>query len=297
MRYGLIFILTTLCLLSACSSDKNKADAYGNFEATEVIVSAETTGKILSMDFNEGDRVNIGAKLGMIDTVQLQLKKEQIIASIGALGAKTQDVQVQLNVLDRKRDNIIREKNRLDRLFKDSAATRKQIDDINGDLDVIDKQIVANKSSLNSGNRGILSEKSPLAVQIRQINDQLAKSYILAPISGTILTKYAESGEFAAIGKPLFKVANLEELTLKVYLSAKQLSQIKLGQDIKIGIDYGNSMKFYTGKVYWISDKAEFTPKIVQTKEERVNLVYAVKIRVINDGYLKIGMPAEIYFN
>ena len=201
-------------------------------------------------------------------------------------------------MLHKKKDNIIREKNRIEKLLKDSAATRKQYDDINGELDVVERQIIATETQMNSGNRGILSEKGPLSVQIRQIADQIEKSKIKAIKDVTILTKYISEGEYAIPDKPLFKVADIKNMILRVYVPGDMLANVKLGNKAEVKIDVKDGqMKSYSGEIYWISSKAEFTPKIIQTKEERVNLVYAVKIKVQNDGAIKIGMPAEANFN
>lgn len=295
---NIIFLSIALTLISSCSNDNAKSDAYGNFEADEMIIAAETQGKVIGLFANEGDEVKAGALLCVIDTNQLSLKIEQLYSSIGAVGAKTQDVKTQIDVLHKKKDNILREKNRIEKLLKDSAATRKQYDDINGELDVVERQIIATETQMNSGNRGILSEKGPLSVQIRQIADQIEKSKIKAIKDVTILTKYISEGEYAIPGKPLFKVADIKNMVLRVYVPGNMLANVKLGNKAEVKIDVKDGqMKSYTGEIYWISSKAEFTPKIIQTKEERVNLVYAVKIKVQNDGAIKIGMPAEANFN
>jgi HlyD family secretion protein len=287
----IIVVITTAC------SNNNKSDAYGNFEADETIISSETNGKILSLNVDEGSRFNVNDLLCTIDTTQLLLKKLQLSESISALSSKTQDINSQLDVYDKKKSNLLREKNRIDNLFKDSATTKKQVDDINGELDIVDKQIIATRISMQTVNRGLLSEQNPLNMQIKQLQDQINRSYIIAPIAGTVLTKYIQAGEFATIGKPLFKIANLDELILRAYISGSQLSSCKLGQKVKVIIDKNNEQTTeLVGEIYWISDKAEFTPKIIQTKEERVNLVYAIKIKVKNSGELKIGMPAEVKF-
>jgi HlyD family secretion protein len=298
MRATLIFTIVIVFIgLVSCSNENNRSDAYGNFESTEVIISSEGNGKILSLTVNEGDKLSQNQVFGLIDTVQLYLKKEQILASMKALHAKTQDIQVQMDVLNEQKKNVMREKNRVESLYKDSAATRKQFDDINGEMLALDKQILATKKTLETGNNGLLSELKPLEAQLQQIEDQISKSVIKSPINGTVLTKYSEQGEIASYGKPMIKIADLENMYLRVYVSGTQLPNIKIGQTAEILIDKNRKeMSKLTGKVEWISDKAEFTPKIIQTKEERVNLVYAVKILVKNDGSLKIGMPGEVNF-
>lgn len=294
---NLIIFLIPLLLLGACSNKEKKSDGYGNFEATEVILSAEAQGRIVQLTIEEGMQVKQGDIIGVIDTVQLSLKREQLKASILAVAAKQQDVKVQIDVLTEKKSNILREKKRIENLLKDKAATQKQFDDINGELEVIDRQILATATSMNTSNKGLMSEIKPLEVQLKQIEDQIAKSYIKSPITGMILTKYAETGEITSFGKPLAKIADVEQLTLRVYISGLQLPKIKINQKVKVLIDKTETENTeLEGTIEWVADKAEFTPKIIQTKEERINMVYAVKIKVKNDGTLKIGMPAEVNF-
>jgi len=295
-KRSLILVVFFILYFSSCTTDNNKADGYGNFEAKEVIISAEVNGKIMELSFNEGDKVQAKQVIGNIDTSQLFLKKKQLIASINAIRSRIQDIQIQLDVLLQKKENIAREKERLEKLLKDNAATQKQYDDISGELLVIEKQIIATRKTLETTNRGILSEINPIEVQIEQLNDQIEKSKIISPIEGVILNKFVEVGELAVFGKPLFKIADIENMILKVYISGSQLASIKIGDKVKVLIDSEKrSIKQFEGVVEWISDKAEFTPKIIQTKEERVNLVYAVKIAVKNDGTIKMGMPGEMY--
>lgn len=291
------YILVLLPWLYGCSGNNDKADAYGNFEAVEVIISSEANGKLLSFKLEEGEQLTNGQVLGYVDSVQLYLNKKQLEASIGAIKSKTQNVQVQIDVLENQKENLLREKNRIERLLADSAATRKQYDDIIGDLDVVEKKIVATKSQLNTTNRGILSEIKPLEVKIQQIDDQLRKCIIRNPNEGTVLTKFAFENEITAFGKPLYKIADLEDITLRAYVSGNQLANVKIGQEVRVKVDQDEGEKEFTGKITWISANAEFTPKVIQTKEERVNLVYAFKVLVRNNGELKIGMPGEVYFN
>jgi HlyD family secretion protein len=295
----IIFLLFTVSLIiTACSGNSKKSDAYGNFETNEIIISAEQSGKLLIFNADEGAELKQGQLIGLIDTTQFDMRRQQLVASIGTIGSKIQDVDAQINVLEMQKDNILREKKRIEQLYRDSAATGKQLDDINGQLDVVNKQIIATRANLNTMNSGLLSEKQPLAKQISQIDDQIAKSYIKSPISGVVLAKYSNPGEFAVIGKPLLKIADLSTMYLRVYVSANQLPQIKIGQKVKVLYDK-NEKDFDSmeGTISWISDKAEFTPKIVQTKEERINLVYAVKVEVNNkEGKIKIGMPGEVNF-
>ena len=297
-RTSILSVLLLSSFITGCNNSNDDADAYGNFEATEVLISAESNGKLMEFDLVEGDIINAGENIGLIDTIPLNLKKKQMQARIQALNTKTLDIPSQINVLIERKNVIEREKRRVESLFKEGAATQKQMDDINGQIDVINKELKANKERLETSNKGLLSEILPIQWQIEEVNDQINKSLIINPVSGTILTKYAEQYEIVNFGKPLYHIANLNELYLRAYIGGDNLSQIKLGQSVKVYIDEGkNDLKEYEGTITWISDKSEFTPKIVQTKEERVNLVYAIKVRVINDGGIKIGMPGEIKFN
>lgn len=284
--------------LSGCNNSNDDADAYGNFEATEILISAEANGKIIEFDLSEGDVIDAGESVGLIDTIPLYLRKKQMQARIRALNTKTLNIPSQINVLIERKNVVERERRRIQNLFNEGAATQKQMDDINGQIDIIDKELKANKERLETTNKGLLSEILPIQWQIEEINDQINKSIIINPVSGTVLTKYAEQYEIVNFGKPMYHIANLNELYLRAYISGENLNQIKLGQSVRVYIDEGkNDLKEYEGIISWISDKSEFTPKIVQTKEERINLVYAIKVRVKNDGSLKIGMPGEIKFN
>lgn len=292
-----IMLISLLSLLYSCDGSDDQADAYGNFEAVEIIVSSEANGKLVVFQLEEGDKLNENQIVGFVDTTQLHLNKKQLEASIRAIKSKTQNVQVQIEVLENKRENLEREKNRVERLLADSAATSKQYDDIVGELAVVGRQIAATKSQLNTGNRGLLSEIAPLEVKIEQLEDQLEKSMINNPTKGTVLTKFAYENEITAYGKPLYKIADLENITLRAYLSGNQLANVKIGQGVTIAIDQNDGEMEFPGEVTWISSNAEFTPKVIQTKEERVNLVYAFKVVVKNSGEIKIGMPGEVRFN
>ncbi len=288
--------LIILPLLFACSGNNDSADAYGNFEAVEIIVSSEGTGKLLSLVPEEGDVLKKNEVVGLIDTFQLYLKKQQLFASIQAIGAKTQDVDLQIDVFQKQKANLLREKIRVEKLLQDSAATTKQYDDILGEIDVVEKKIKATKSQLNTSNRGLMSEVKPIEYQIRQLEDQISKCVITNPSAGTVLSKYAYEGEVTGFSKPLYKIADLSTITLRAYVSGDQLSEIAIGQNVQVKIDQPDGdMKTYEGKISWISSTAEFTPKVIQTRDERVNMVYAFKIRVKNDGSLKIGMPGEVF--
>lgn len=285
-----IFILATIGLIS-CDRNNNKADGYGNFEATEITVSSEANGKIEFLKIEEGDVLKPLTQVGLIDTLQLYFTKQQLIASKNTISAKSTNVLSQKSVLLEQLKTAQIENKRINNMYIENAATKRQVDEIDGRVNVIEKQI----QSVNTQNAPIISELKTIDVQIEKINDQIEKSKITNPISGTVLTKYSEPGEITAFGKPLYKIANISEMTLRVFISETQLSQIKMGQEVSVKIDGLEEMKTYNGTISWIASQAEFTPKIIQTKEERINLVYAVKVKVKNDGSLKIGMPAEMW--
>ncbi len=310
MRNIFIGMLATV-FVTACSSNGNKFDASGTFEATEVIVSSELSGKILSLTVNEGDTVSANRVVGTVDAEGIELQKEQVEASISSLSDKTANagpqvalLQNQLAVQQSQLNNLLHEKQRIENLIKQDAATGKQLDDMNAQIDVVRKQMVVTQQQINvqrsntsAQNKSILSESKPLQKRVEQLNDQLKRADIINPINGTVLIKYAEAGELTSTGKALYKIADLGEMKLRAYVTGDQLSQIKLGQQVKVLVDEGkDKYKELTGTISWISDKAEFTPKTIQTKEERANLVYAIKINVKNDGYLKIGMYGEVRF-
>ena len=325
-KFNLFLLGITTIFLLGCQSEENQFDATGTFEATEIIVSAETTGKILKFEAKEGATLEKGQPVALIDVVNLELQKAQVEARINAIGQKQNNPDPQIRVLQEQLrsvdaqtttllaqlDVLEVEQERVTKLLKAEAATQKQMDDINGRIKILNKQIKATESqktvldaqiksatqSVAIQNRGIVSEKEPMAKQVELINNQINKAEVLNPIHGTLLTKYAEEGEFTAIGKPLYKVADLSEMILRAYISGDQLGQVKLGQEVRVYIDENKSeYRKYTGKITWISDKAEFTPKTIQTKNERANLVYAIKIKTINDGHIKIGMYGEVLFD
>lgn len=288
----IVISFSLLSLLFACSTEQ-KADGYGNFEATEIKVSAEANGKLQSFFVEEGRRVEKGEVLGLVDTLQLQLKKQQLLATKATVASKSGGVLSQIGVLRAELKNAKTEQDRLQNMFADKAATQQQLDQINSRVNVIQKQI----QNVESQNAPIVQEGKAIDAQIALIDDQLAKCRIINPKKGTVLSKYAEPGEIVSFGKPLYKIADLSTMELRVYISETQLSNIKIGQKVTVKIDSGDAMKAYEGNINWISSSAEFTPKIIQTKEERVNLVYAVKVSVDNDGSLKIGMPAEMWID
>jgi HlyD family secretion protein len=278
----------------AISCNRNqRSDAYGNFEAVEVTVSAETSGRIVRMDLEEGRDVVYGDTLALVDTIDLALKRDQIVSQLTVLQARMRNVDAQIRVQEQQKKNLMVEKNRLDNLIKDGAATQKQMDDMTGNLDLLEQQILSTSVQKES----ILAEMATLAVQVSQVDETIRKCWILSPLSGTVLVRYAELGEITATGRPVCKIAQLGELELKVYISGDQLPYLELGQQVEVLIDdAGQGVSALEGRVSWISSKAEFTPKTIQTRKERVNLVYAAKVMVPNDGRLKIGMPAEINF-
>ncbi len=285
-----ILIILIAFIVFSCDKKDDEADAYGNFEATEITIAAESNGKIEFLNLAEGMVLEKNALIGQIDTVQLYLNKQQLLASISTINSKSANVLSQRNVVQEQLKSAKIEQDRIENMFKENAATRRQVDEANGKVSVLQQQI----NAVATQNAPILNEVKSIEVQIAKIEDQLKKSKIVNPVKGTVLAKYAEPNEITAFGKPLYKIADLSEMTLRVYFSETQLPNIKIGQKVKVMIDSSDASKFYDGQISWISSSAEFTPKIVQTKEERVNLVYAVKVVVKNDGSLKIGMPAEV---
>jgi HlyD family secretion protein len=292
MKRYLFGILAGLALVS-CSNDKDKPDAYGTFEATEVMVSSLATGQIMQFNLEEGQLLDSGIVVGYIDTTDLYLKRKQSIETMDATASRKDDVSAQIAVQEQNKENIMVEKRRVERLLKDGAATQKQMDDINASLNLIDKQVASLKIQFG----GISSQVSSIAQQIAQLEESVKRSKIINPLKGTVLTKYAEKDEVATYGKPLYKIADLSVITLRAYVGGSQLPYIKLGSTIDVAFDKDETSNTHVrGVVSWISPSAEFTPKTIQTKDERINLVYAVKVKVTNDGSMKIGMPGEIRF-
>jgi HlyD family secretion protein len=290
---GILFVL----LIVSCKNKKETFDASGAFEAEEVIVSSEMTGKIEQFDIEEGQQLKQGQFIGYIDTTQLFLKKKQLQAQITALLGKKPDISAQVASLKEQLKTAQKEQIRISNLVKADAATPKQLDDINAQISVLEKQIAAQQSSLGISSSGYNKEALPLQIQIEQIADQLNKSKIINPIEGTVIAKYAEANEMAIQAKPLYKIADVSNLILRAYISGSQLSQIKLNQKVNVLTDKGADQYNETeGVVAWISDEAEFTPKTIQTKDERADMVYAIKVKVKNEGMLKIGMYGEVKF-
>ena len=306
-----VSLLISSAFFFSCNSDKLKHDAAGVFEADEVFVSSEEGGKLQQFSINEGDALAKDSVVAIIDALPISLQQQQVEASVNALGEKTLDAKPQLKlledqtaVLQAQLNNLQKEKLRIQNLVKADAATPKQLDDINFQIESVSKQIIVSnqqvavlKNNVQTQNRAILSETKPLQVQISRLADKLNRTKVVNPISGSVLEKYAMKGEVVAPGKPIYKIADISSLNLRAYITGDQLSQIKLKQPIKVYVDQGaKNYKEYEGNIVWISNKAEFTPKTIQTKDERANLVYAIKVSVKNDGYLKIGMYGEINF-
>lgn len=295
MKTSSFLFIGIIFLLMSCGNRNNEFDASGIFETTEVIVSARGSGELMQFDIEEGQTVDSGRYVGYIDTTQLYLKKEQLMAMQKSTASRQMDENRQLAALRQQIAIQQREQKRFENLVKSDAANQKQLDDINYQIEVLQKQLLAEAEKLSGSNSSLFNEGTGIEVQIAQINDQIKNNVIMSPINGTILTKYAEPGEFAVQGKPLFKVANIGDMKLRAYITADQLTGLKIGQSVKVYADQGKAdRKEYPGTVIWISDKAEFTPKTIQTRDERANLVYAVKVAVKNDGYIKRGMYGEI---
>jgi HlyD family secretion protein len=291
MKNVLMGIPAFFLILAGCANDGEAFDAAGSFEATEVVVSAETVGKILDFPAREGQGVDRGQRLCSVDDAQLVFKRDQLRASLSALESRRPDVALQIASLEQQLATARTERRRAENLLRADAANAKLLDDADAQVALLEKQLAAQLSSLSRNDRALSDEASVLRLQIAEAEDQIAKSSVESPVAGVVLVKYAEGGEFATIGKPLLKVADLGELHLRAYVAASQLSELKLGQRVRVFADYGErEAREYPGEIAWISEKAEFTPKSIQTRDERADLVYAVKVRVKNDGLLKIGM-------
>lgn len=297
----LFYIGIGILILTSCSNKDGDYDASGSFEATEIIVSSEANGKIEYLSLMEGQQLEKGQRVGLIDTTQLYLQKMNLLSNVKGVRSQQPDIAAQTASIKEQINTLEREKQRTTNLIKANAATQKQLDDINGQIEVLQKQLSASESTLQKSSQNITAQSSAMDIQIEQIEDRLQKSIITSPITGTVLNKYAEEGELANMGTPLFKIADINNMILRVYVTNDQLSDIKLNNKVQVFVDQGSqsdeSRKMYEGVVTWISDKSEFTPKTIQTKNERANLVYATKVSVKNDGYLKIGMYGEVKFN
>lgn len=295
---NLLRLCSLLALFSACGNGTPKYDATGTFETTEVLVSAEASGKLLYFNIEEGTVLKAGQEVGVVDTVQLYLKKLQLEANIKSVEEQRPDILKQVAATKEQITAAERERNRVANLLKVGAANQKQLDDADDQLEVLRKQLVAQNSTLSNSHQSLTWQSSSVGIQVAQVEDQLKKCYITSPITGIVLAKYAEAGELTAVGTPLFKIADTQQMYLRAYITSEQLSQVKLGQKVTVFSDYGtDEHKQYPGVVTWISDTSEFTPKTILTKNERANLVYAVKIAVKNEGYLKIGMYGGVEFS
>lgn len=298
MHTKLTQVLSFFCLvfLAGCGNGKI-ADAYGNFEATSVTISAMGNGELIFLNMEEGQKLKVDQEVGLIDTTQIHLEKVRLEAQLQALDLKLQEAAPEVAILVRDKSNLVRERDRTQRLLQQKAATQQQLDDYNGKIDLIEQRINSTKRNINIANRGILAERKPLEAQIALVKKQLEDHIVKNPISGTVLTKFAEPKELMSMGTPLYKVANLDEIKLRAYTSATLLQDVQLNDVVTVRIDKGeDDFRELDGTIIWIASEAEFTPKTIQTKEERVNLVYALEVKVKNDGTLKIGMPGEVIF-
>ena len=288
-----LYIAVSL-LVIACSKEA-EFDAQGTFEATEVVVSSEATGRILNFDIEEGMTIVANQAVGTIDSLQLHLQRKQLLAQQSALLTSRPDVKKQMASL---REQIVKQKSelrRVENMLSDGAATQKQKDDIEAQIKILEGQLEATLSTLSKNTSTINDNSVALEAQIAALDDRISKCRILSPVGGTVLVKYAEAGELASVGKPLMKIADLKNIYLRAYFTSDQLANIKLGDEVKVVADFGGEERYdYTGRVAWISSESEFTPKTIQTKDSRANLVYAVKIAVENDGRLKIGLAGEV---
>ena len=284
-----------MALLAISCTKEAEFDAQGTFEATEVVVSSEATGRILNFDIEEGMAIAANQTVGTIDSLQLHLQRKQLVAQLSALLTSRPDVKKQVASL---REQIVKQKNelrRVDNMLRDGAATQKQKDDIEAQIKILEGQLEATLSTLDKNTSTINDNSVALEAQIAALDDRISKCRIISPVGGTVLVKYAEAGELASAGKPLMKIADLKNIYLRAYFTSDQLANVKLGDEVKVVADFGGEERYdYTGRVAWISSESEFTPKTIQTKDSRANLVYAVKIAVENDGRLKIGLAGEV---
>ena len=290
--YYFFFMAFGVLLIASCNN-KETADAYGNFEATETTISAEANGRILLYKVEEGTLLKTGDTVGLIDTTDLHLKRLQLVAQRTAVASKRENLYAQTAVYKQQQENLEKDRQRIANMLLEQAATPKQMDDVAGAIAVAGRQI----SAVQSQQSALNGELSVMDAQIAQVEQNIRRCYLTNPVNGTVLASFAEAGEVTAFGKPLYKIADLSVMELRVYISGRMLSAVKIGQKAKVFIDdEKDALRELTGEVSWVSPTAEFTPKIIQTREERVNLVYAVKLRVKNDGSLKIAMPAEVIF-
>ncbi|MEL6657856.1 MAG: HlyD family efflux transporter periplasmic adaptor subunit [Bacteroidota bacterium] len=293
-----IVLATLLITLISCQEEGARSDAYGNFEATTVTVSAEAQGQLLHLDATEGQQLKTGQLTGLVDTALLHLQREQVRATIRTLPKKLQNSLAEIAVLKRQQLNLERERDRVARLVEKKAATPKQLDDLNGEVEVVQNRIASVQANTSTANRGIMAEKEPMLAQIALLDEQIRRAYLYNPVAGTVINKMAEAGEMVGIGSPLYRIGKLDTLKLRAYTTSTLLQAVHVGQSVEVLVDQDETgYRSLSGVVSWIADQAEFTPKTIQTKEDRVNLVYAFEVAVPNpDGKLKIGMPAEVNF-
>lgn len=293
-----IVLATLLITLISCQEEGARSDAYGNFEATTVTVSAEAQGQLLHLNATEGQQLKTGQLTGLVDTALLHLQREQVRATIRTLPKKLQNSLAEIAVLKRQQLNLERERDRVARLVEKKAATPKQLDDLNGEVEVVQNRIASVQANTSTANRGIMAEKEPMLAQIALLDEQIRRAYLYNPVAGTVINKMAEAGEMVGIGSPLYRIGKLDTLKLRAYTTSTLLQAVHVGQSVEVLVDQDETgYRSLSGVVSWIADQAEFTPKTIQTKEDRVNLVYAFEVAVPNpDGKLKIGMPAEVNF-
>ena len=293
----LITMASAALLLAACGNSEKEYDATGTFEATETTISAEQNGTLLTFAINEGDEIEAGSEVGLIDTTQTWLKLQQARATQEVYQSQKPDMEKQTSATRQQLAKAQAEQQRYKELVADGAAPSKMLDDATNQVQVLQRQLAAQLSSLSTNTNALSKQMAATEVQIDQLRDQLRKCHIMAPLKGTVLEKYAERGEFVAVGKPLFKMADMEQVYIRAYVTSAQLQSIRTGQQVKVFADYGDGKKQeYDGTVSWISSRSEFTPKTILTDDERADLVYAVKVRVKNDGFIKIGMYGEVKF-
>ena len=284
-------------VLTACGNSEKEYDATGIFEATEVTVSAEQSGQLVRFSVNEGDEVVMGREVGLIDTTQTWLRIQQADATKHVYESQKPDMEKQIAATRQQLAKARQEQQRYEELVTDGAAPRKMLDDANSQVLVLQKQLAAQMSTLSNQRATLDAQLSATDVQVSQLRDQLQKCHVKAPLKGVVLEKYAEQGEFVTVGKPLFKMADTEQMFIRAYITSAQLQHIKVGQRARVFADYGDGQKKeYEGTVAWISSRSEFTPKTILTDDERADQVYAVKIRIKNDGYVKVGMYGETAF-
>ncbi|MGZ4054890.1 MAG: HlyD family secretion protein [Bacteroidia bacterium] len=298
MRKISLVAITAAIVITSCKSNEPDYDAAGAFESVETIVSTEASGTIKEFKIEEGQTLQPGQYVGYVDSTQLYLRKQQLLAQVASTTSQMPNIAVQTAALQSQLEDAEKNQARMNTLIKQDAATQQQVDNANTQVDMIKKQIEAQKSSLGITSATLGKDVAPIQRQIDQINDQLSKCRIINPVHGTVLTKYAQDHEVVMPGKALYKIAETDTLILRAYVTGSQLSLVKIGQAVKVRVDKGEKQYGeYSGIIYWVSNKSEFTPKTIPTKEERADLVYAIKVRVINDGLLKIGMYGEMKFN